>query len=470
MASDSSSSSNSSNYLSRSLQPSGTGPSRSFEYPEVVVLIITSFLVAWRFDFSALSLVQVGLICIPCLFILLSRHRYQKTEFGTILIVVLLSMMVGVLQFNLVFSLAMVLLIAMRIIESERAQRVQLMILSIISMLLFYMFTMLLKGHALAAGEYIVPVLVLFMSVVVVIWKYWLTAEDLSDYSEEAQTSKGRVTTMVKVNNQLSRFMPMQVWQPIVKNNKPVQIENKRAKLTVMFCDIAGFTELSDTLSADNLADILNTYMERMTKIANRHGAVLDKFVGDGMICFFGQPTSKGVREDALACVAMAIDMRREMRLLRQKWRLMGFEGLFIRVGIATGYCHVGNFGSESRMSYTVVGREVNLASRLEAAAPKGEILISQATYDYICHEYACEMEGLFQLKGFENSVRGWRVLDPETANKQVSEWVDYSLPGFNLHLNFKDIKNYDFHAIKEHLNQALERVEVEEEGIKKSK
>ncbi|MFP5304124.1 adenylate/guanylate cyclase domain-containing protein, partial [Cobetia sp. SIMBA_158] len=76
--------------------------------------------------------------------------------------------------------------------------------------------------------------------------------------------------------------------------------------------------------------------------------------------CFFGEPNSRGSRQDALDCVAMAIDMRREMRTLRQKWRLMGFEGLYIRVGITTGYCHVGNFGSNSRLSYTIIGKEAN--------------------------------------------------------------------------------------------------------------
>ena len=210
---------------------------------------------------------------------------------------------------------------------------------------------------------------------------------------------------MVSVINKLTCFIPLQVWQPIVKSDRAVEVTDKRAKLTIMFSDIAGFTALSDSLSSDNLADILNTYMKCMTMIANKHGAVLDKFIGDGMVCFFGEPSSRSARQDALDCVAMAIDMRREMRSSRQKWRLMGFEGLYVRIGITTGYCHVGNFGSNNRLSYTIIGKEANLASRLEAVADKGDILIGQKTYDYICHDYECQYAGKYQLKGFDDNV-----------------------------------------------------------------
>ncbi|MER2164978.1 MAG: adenylate/guanylate cyclase domain-containing protein, partial [Psychrobacter alimentarius] len=184
------------------------------------------------------------------------------------------------------------------------------------------------------------------------------------------------------------------------------------------------------------------------------------------MVCFFGEPNSRGPRQDALDCVAMAIDMRREMRTLRQKWRLMGFEGLYIRIGITTGYCHVGNFGSNNRLSYTLIGKEANLAARLESSAGKGMILVSESTYDYICHNYECEHAGVFQLKGFDNKVNAWQVLDPDSNVTHQSKWVDHTLPGFNLHLNFKDIKDYDYQDIMTRLNFALERIEQEKEKV----
>ena len=200
--------------------------------------------------------------------------------------------------------------------------------------------------------------------------------------------------------------------------------------------------------------------------IADKHGAVLDKFIGDGMVCFFGEPDSRGSRQDALDCVAMAIDMRREMRTLRQKWRLMGFEGLYIRIGITTGYCHVGNFGSNNRLSYTLIGKEANLASRLQSCGGKDEILINESTYDYVCHNYECQYIAALELKGFDDKVNAWQVLDPDSHGGYLSKWVDHTLPGFNLHLNFKDMKDEDYQDIRSRLNVALERVEKEEEKV----
>lgn len=282
------------------------------------------------------------------------------------------------------------------------------------------------------------------------------------NYAKAANQAKGRINIMGSVINKLTRFIPLQIWQPIVQSDDSVDVFNKRAKLSIMFSDIVGFTEISDSLSADNVADILNTYMQCMTTIANKHGAVLDKFIGDGMVCFFGAPSSQGPRQDALNCVAMAIDMRREMRRLRQQWRLMGFEGLYVRIGITTGYCHVGNFGSNSRLSYTIIGKEANLAARLESIAGKGDILISQATHDYICHDYECKHIGAFKLKGFDEKVETWQVLDPSINESRLSKWVDHTLPGFNLHLNFKDMQDEDYQEIRNRLNFALERVEKE--------
>lgn len=121
---------------------------------------------------------------------------------------------------------------------------------------------------------------------IVILYQFWHVYQEYIGYETRAHQAVGRLSTMVSVINKLTRFIPPQVWEPIVKSDSPVTVANKRAKLTIMFSDIVGFTELSDSLSADNLADILNTYMHCMTLIANKHGAVLDKFIGDGMVCF----------------------------------------------------------------------------------------------------------------------------------------------------------------------------------------
>src|SRR5262245_18260573 len=107
-----------------------------------------------------------------------------------------------------------------------------------------------------------------------------------------------------------------------------------------------------------------------MSRIALEHGATIDKYVGDAIMAFFGDPETKGIKEDAAACVKMAIAMQRRMRELQWEWRDSGLEKPFqLRIGINTGYCTVGNFGSDDRMDYTIISSEVNLAARLQSHA-----------------------------------------------------------------------------------------------------
>ena len=437
-----------------------------FDYPEVFVLILTVILLALYFDFRPTSMALLVVVCLPSLMILIYNYRRQKSFWTSNIVIILLSVVIGSIQFCTVISLSLAALIALRIIISSPENHLKLIAVSIITVIVFYYVSVTLSSADIDCHEGWTTPIILLASMIVILYQFWHVYQEYIGYETRAHQAVGRLSTMVSVINKLTRFIPPQVWEPIVKSDSPVTVANKRAKLTIMFSDIVGFTELSDSLSADNLADILNTYMHCMTLIANKHGAVLDKFIGDGMVCFFGEPNSRGARQDALDCIAMAIDMRREMRTLRQKWRLMGFEGLYIRIGITTGYCHVGNFGSNNRLSYTLIGKEANLAARLESSAGKDEILVSESTYDYICHNYECHHAGAFKLKGFDNKVNAWQVLDPDAHKGHLSKWVDHTLPGFNLHLNFKDMKDNDYQDIRARLNFALERVEQEQEKV----
>ncbi len=437
-----------------------------FDYPEAFVLLLTVVLIALHYEFSPASMALLVIVSLPSLMILIYNYRRQPSFWTSNIVLILLSTVIGSLQLCTVISLSLALLIGVRIIVSTSETRIRLLTVSAVTITIFYYVSVTLNGANMNCDEGFLPPAVLSASIVTILWQFWKIYHKYVNYAKAANQAKSRINTMGSVINKLTRFVPLQIWQPIVQSNTSVNVFNKRAKLSIMFSDIVGFTEISDSLSADNVADILNTYMKCMTTIANKHGAVLDKFIGDGMVCFFGEPDSRGPRQDAINCVAMAIDMRREMRSLRQQWRLMGFEGLYIRIGITTGYCHVGNFGSNSRLSYTVIGKEANLAARLESIASKGDILISQTTHDYICHDYECKYVGAFQLKGFDNEVETWQVLDPNANEGRLSKWVDHTLPGFNLHLNFKDMQDEDYQEIKNRLNFALERVEKEKNAV----
>jgi adenylate cyclase len=150
-----------------------------------------------------------------------------------------------------------------------------------------------------------------------------------------------------------------------------------------------------------------------MSKIALAYGATIDKYIGDAILAFFGDPETRGVPEDAMACLEMAIAMQRRMRELQAEWRDAGLQKPFqLRIGINTGYCTVGNFGSEDRMDYTIIGSEVNLASRLQSHAELGGILLSHETYSLVKDRVLAEEREPVHAKGIARPVRNYRVLD----------------------------------------------------------
>ncbi len=215
------------------------------------------------------------------------------------------------------------------------------------------------------------------------------------------------------LSNKLSKYLSPQVYASIFTGSQSVEISAKRKKLTVFFSDIVGFTETADRLESEDMTQLLNHYLTEMSKIALEHGATIDKYVGDAIMIFFGDPESQGVQADALACVKMAIAMRKRLRELADVWRESGIENpLQCRIGINTGYCTVGNFGSEDRMDYTIIGGGVNLASRLETSADPGDILISYETYAHVKNEIRCEAHGQITVKGLAYPVETYRVLD----------------------------------------------------------
>jgi len=186
----------------------------------------------------------------------------------------------------------------------------------------------------------------------------------------------------------LSKYLSPQVYSSIFHGKKDVTVESYRKTLTVFFSDIKEFTQLTDIMEPEALTYLLNEYLNEMSDIALRHGGTLDKFMGDGILIFFGDPETRGLKQDALACLQMAIEMRERMKFLRELWTDRGVsKPLHIRMGINTGYCTVGNFGSDSRLEYTIIGTQVNLANRLQSLAEPDQILISHETYALIKDE-----------------------------------------------------------------------------------
>ncbi len=230
---------------------------------------------------------------------------------------------------------------------------------------------------------------------------------------EDANTSITEKNQVLEaLSAKLAKYLSPQVYQSIFSGEQTVEISSKRKKLTIFFSDIAGFTETTDNLESEDLTDVLNQYLTEMSTIALAHGATIDKYIGDAMLLFFGDPDSKGVMEDAKACVMMAIAMQRRMRDLEHEWRRRGLERPFrIRIGICTGFCTVGNFGSKDRMDYTIIGNEVNLAARLQSAVEPGGILLSHETNALVQDIVLTEEFPPMTVKGFLKPIKTYKVL-----------------------------------------------------------
>ncbi len=219
--------------------------------------------------------------------------------------------------------------------------------------------------------------------------------------------------TMKELPNQLGRYLSPQIVQSIIEGKSEAKINTARKKLTVFFSDLAGFTSTSESMEPEDLTFCINTYLDRMAEAAIEFGGTLDKFMGDGIMIFFGDPETKGVKEDALACIAMGKRMQEIVVELQEVFSAQGIDkDLHARIGVHTGYCNVGNFGSERRMDYTLLGRSVNLASRLESNGEIDKIHISAETHALIKDDFECiEREEPIMVKGFDRPLQTYWVV-----------------------------------------------------------
>ncbi len=202
-------------------------------------------------------------------------------------------------------------------------------------------------------------------------------------------------------------------------------MEGRGVDLSVLFSDIAGFTALSDRMEPAEVQRFLGEYLEQMTACIFRHNGAVDKFMGDGIMAFFGYPESpsldsvENARRSALSAVACAVDMQAALRRLNTRWRSQGRHEITIRIGVNTGHCIVGDMGSTSRREFTLLGRNVNLAQRLESNAPKGGILLSARTAALVRDQFGLDEPQHIKVKGFDQEVEVVTVRLPEDGEKQ---------------------------------------------------
>ncbi|MBF0288910.1 MAG: HAMP domain-containing protein [SAR324 cluster bacterium] len=207
--------------------------------------------------------------------------------------------------------------------------------------------------------------------------------EKTNEIIEQNQMLKDRERSLQKINNFLSTYLPRQFVQSVWEHNQEEGVTApKRERLTVFFSDLQGFTNLTDQLDPEALFMMLSEYQNVMNEIVLKYDGTLDKYMGDGLMVFFGAPQSRGPQEDALRCCLMAMEMQNAMDGLQKSWFYQGIESpLDLRIGVHTGFSTVGSFGTKSRLDYTAIGPVVNIASRLENSCPPGQVKVSHQSW-----------------------------------------------------------------------------------------
>lgn len=240
--------------------------------------------------------------------------------------------------------------------------------------------------------------------------------------------------SLLSLNNELKlkTFRLSKYLSPVLRKGilagKDVRVTAQEKPLTIFFSDMQGFSKMSEVLNAEQLTWVINSYLTEMSEIVFRFGGTLDKVIGDSLMVFFGDPDSRGEVNDATACVCMALAMSEAMEGLKQRWMARGIiEPPSLRMGIHSGICKVGNFGTENRLEYTVLGKAVNLASHLESTAKANEIIISQQTFELVKDLVHCVKREPVRVKGFTNSLNAYSAVGIIGDNQKNSNTVSQS-------------------------------------------
>ena len=273
---------------------------------------------------------------------------------------------------------------------------------------------------------------------------------------------KERTIELIDRNNQLetlsvrlSKYLSPQIYNSLFRDNRSVSTPAKRKKLTVFFSDIVNFSDITERVESEDITRILNEYLNEMSNIALKYGATIDKYVGDAIMIFFGDPETLGVQEDARACVLMAVEMQRMIKRLSVRWQKQGFDHPFqIRIGINTGYCTVGDFGSNERMDYTIIGHQVNLAARLEQAAKPDTVLISHDTYALVKDYVDVEEREPLTVKGNSRTIQAFTVVG--LKEPALQSLIQIEATGLNVEV---DLSIADRDVVTKALRSALEQI-----------
>jgi adenylate cyclase len=233
-----------------------------------------------------------------------------------------------------------------------------------------------------------------------------MAIENVRLYQRMLETEKKRAN--------LSRFLSPAIVDMLMTEKAEVQLGGQKRPVTILFCDVRGFTPISEGLAPDRLVELLNEYFANMTEIIFEHRGTLDKYIGDSVMGLFGAPVSQG--EDAVLAVRAGLAMQARNQALNAERVQRGLPPFDIGIGINTGEVFTGYIGSPKRMDFTVIGDHVNVASRLCSIAPAGKVIIGEATYELIKDLVDVRSAGTPVLKGKTEQINAYEVISFRNA------------------------------------------------------
>jgi adenylate cyclase len=235
-----------------------------------------------------------------------------------------------------------------------------------------------------------------------------LQAAELAGWNRSLETRVQQQLEELERLGRLRRFLSPQLAELIVSSGDDSLLKSHRREISVVFCDLRGFTAFAETAEPEELMGILHEYQEAMGVIIHRHKGTVADIAGDGLMVFFNDPLP--IPDPALCAIQMAVEMRQRMQGMTAAWQKRGYA-LGFGVGVSLGYATLGQIGFEGRFDYGAIGSVTNMAARLCGEARTGQILISPRAYAVVETQVQAEPVGELTLKGFHKPVTVFNVL-----------------------------------------------------------